>query len=653
MSEDLRKIQDAILATDPQDVKTINILKAQYQRAQQRAEDAVPRAVAPAAAAGAPDTGGRTGRPSDIPSPRAAAAVVGMAPAKGVAGLLDLGGAGLRKLAELKGIPLPVPPSIVPMVDRLTDELAGHPVPDSIGRSVIEGSIMGPFGGPTTGSLLPSVVAGGVGGGVSQAVKEAGGNPLAQAIMATLSAILAGKATANAGLSSAELFSKPRLQSAMDGLRGPDFDAAAIADRNMRAAGIDPLPSQAFQVDAPGLRDLQGSLLRSRAKGADALRDSTARQAPRVKELVEALRQAGGQTPRQVDDLAAGVQGIVEKQAAAAPKAINEATRPLYNDPRGTAWKISPEVGERVRVGLDEAIYRNRGNEAAVKALQEAQAHLTKVLEFGEPTPQVLAEAVRSVRQNLPAYQAYPQAANQVRRIVEETIAPLTDLVARHAPGLGAAPKMQAQLRADLPSDFNELLRQEAMRGGPEGVVKAATARPEVMGAVADKNELLARELMNWQINQAANRATPLNPRDTFKGDQFRADLTRGPAGQTFQQNLEVLFPKNAAAQEGLRRVLDVVANASQPVGGGTSRSPVQVAAEGVRLAGGSGAQQIGAVARLTNALTGGALDNATIKVLQDPKVIERLRYISNLPKPKLTRVAVMSALPQIFEKEE
>lgn len=650
---DLRKLQEAIFATDPQDVETIELLKTQYARARESVEAAEPRPAAPAGAAGAPAGSGNSGR---IPNVRAVAAVGAMAPARMIGGMLDLGGEGVRTIAKASRLPDPKFPHLVPQVDRLTDVLAGEPVGPSIGRAAFEGAITGPLMAGKTANVIPQAVAGAAGGGASEAVREAGGAGWAQLLAALVAGQVGGRMAKNAGLSPSEVMAKGPLRRATEGLSPDDFATAKRADAQMRAEGITPLPSQAMQVEAPGLQALQGAMKNSRASLADDFRISTAQAPKQTQVLIERLKSMGGQTPRPDDDMAASIQRLMDAEAAKAPKAINQATKPLYNDPLGKAWTLKPEVRDRIELGMDQAIYENRGNQAVVQALTQARAHLLNATAIGETNPKLLAEALQSVKQNLTAYSEYPQAANYSRKVVSDTIKPLEALVAKHAPQLGAAPKVQAALREDLPTPFNEVLRQARTSTGTEAALAAVEKRPEVLRTLAKENPLLAQEVLQRQLDRAIEKVT--TPRGNLprggEGADLKNMLTRGDSGRVFNESLDILLPGRPEAQEGFRRILDVVANASKPTTlGGQAARGLGVPEEAVRGTLGTGAQQTGVFARVSGAVWGNFRDNATIRVLQDPKVIARLERIAALPTPRLTLSAVTAGVPQLFTEPQ
>lgn len=551
----------------------------------------------------------------------------------------------------------------MPMVDRLTDTLAGQPVENSVGRSVIEGGIMGPMsGGKTAAQIVPQMFAGGAGAGAADAANRAGAHPIVSTLLGLGAGVGAGKVAGNVGLTPAEMLAKGRVQKAGAGVTPDQFREGAAAQSQAQREGVQLLPSQALQTDAAGFEELQRQLLASRAGKATGFRAEVSKQPGQVQMMIERLRGASGQTPRLDDDLASGVQRISAREEAAGPKAINEATRPLYNDPLGKKWQLSPATVERVNVGMDEAIFRNRADAATANALKEAKVHLDTVLNNGQATPEILARALQSVKQDLPSYSAYPNAANNTRRVVAETIAPLEALIAKHAPDLGRAPQVQAELRQLLPTSFSEISRQEATRTGTEGALNAATSRPEVMGAVQKADPRLAQELVQRQLNGAVDKATATNATTNLppsnSGIVLKKALTEGLQGKEFQRNLDMLFPGRPDEAMMFRQRLDVAANASKPrgdLGGAAGGSPLaaqEMAIKGTRGLTGQLDYVLGGLTRALAASKNRLSDDAVISILQKPDVIERLAKLSALPAPRLTRAAFVATVPQLFEEE-
>jgi len=654
--EYLRQIEDKILELEPTNVESIKLLKEEHERVRAALKAAQPKAVQAAGASGAP-TGGGDG---ELPSLRTTAAVTATAPARALAGLGDLAYEGMNWVSKKLGNEGEQTPNLSSRVERLTDELAGKPVGESIGRSAYEGAVTGPTSGFRKGAaLLAEALAGGAAGGASEAVKQGGGHPAAQIVAALLAGKTAGTLSKNATLSPSEIIAKGRLNEATEGLSGDDFRTAREAQTQARREGVNLLPSQSMQVHAPGLEKLQGALMGSKADKADAFRNAATQQPKDVAMLVESLRKMGGQTPRPDDMMADSIQQITESVAARAPKAINEATRPLYNDPLAKNWKVSPEVAERVQLGLDQAIHEHRGTAATVAALKEAKRDLDNALSVGETTPGLIADTIESVKRNLVAYSEYPNAANNTRKVVAQTIKPLEDLVAKHSPARAQAPKMQAELRADLPSDFNEVIKQARTSTGTKGALAAVEEHPELLRVIAQENPTLAREILQRQLDNAVRKATAMDKKGlppTTQGITLAAALTeKGTAlsAAAFEKNLDLLFPGRPQAVEGFKRVLEVAKNASKPTGKGGREGDFSAAYEGTKGAIGSPAQRAGVAARISQWAFGNLRDNASLEVLSRPDVLERLEKLANMPKPRLTAAAVLASVPQLFEEPQ
>lgn len=673
-AEALAQIEDKLLATDPQDVQTIELLKSEHARVRSLATNAAAKAgkddpaSTPVEGAGGAAFGvypKAKARPQNVSDAGAGMeAVALMAPVKGVAGAIDLAGQGGRVLLNATtGLNLPKTPALTPIVDRWTDQIAGRPVENSVARSAFEGAIMGPLsGGKTAAQVIPQMVSGGAGGAAADASNRAGAHPLVSALLGMGAGVGAGKVAGNIGLTPAEMLAKGRVQRAGQGVTPGQYAEGSAAQAQAQREGVQLLPSQALQTEAAGYEELQRQLLASQARKGDSFREGVAKQPGQVQAMIERLRTAGGQTPRPDDDLATGVQRIAAQTEAAGPKAVNAATRPLYNDPLGKAWQLSPATVERVGLGLDDAIFKNRADAATANALKEAKAHLDSVLNNGQATPEILARALQSVKNDLPSYSAYPTAANNTRRVVAETVKPLEDLIARHAPDLGRAPQMQAQLRQDLPTPFSEISRQEGQRTGTEGALNAATSRPEVMGAVQKADPLLAQELVQRQLNGAIDTATARSATTGLpaanSGVKLKNLLTEGLKGREFQRNLDMLFPGRPDEAMIFQQRLEVASNASKPRGdlkGPAQGSPLQaqeIAIKGSRGLAGQLDYVMGGLTRALAASKNRLSDDAVIHILQQPDVIDRLAKLSSLPAPRLTRAAFIAAVPQLFEEE-
>jgi hypothetical protein len=501
------------------------------------------------------------------------------------------------------------------------------------------------------------MVAGAVGAGSADALNRAGVNPLVAGLLAAGGGMAAGKVASNIGLRPSEILAKGRIKEAAEGLNPEDFAAGQAAHGQARAEGIQLLPSQALQTQAPGFEALQGALLKSKAGAADKFRVDSAQQPKRTEALVRGLKDRSGQSPRLDDQLADDLQRGAEELTAQGPRAINKATKPLYNDPAARNTSLKPEVIERMNLGLDQAIFDNRANSAAVAMLKDAQKALNGSLQVGKPTLGILADTLEDVKRNMGNRTLYPTSNNHSREVVSTTLQPLDDLLAGYAPARAAAPKIQAKLRADLPSDFNDTVRQARSAGGAEAALASAVKRPEMLADLAKTNPQLAQEVVQRSVAKAVEKAltpsTTTNLPPANSGIIAKNEMTKGLEGRAFDQSMELLFPGRPDAAAGFKRVLDVVANASKPTGAaGSSGWNPSPAGEAVRLVGGSKGQQTGVVARMTGNVLGKIKDNASIKILSSPDVMERLEKIAGTPTPKLTPALIMSVLPQLFEEE-
>lgn len=663
-----RAIEAALLKTDPSDVDTIELLKNRYKSlgegpAPRNSGPRAPTAPKPVEGSGGAAFGvypaAKGGAPSGISEEaeqglRTAGSVIATAPAKGLAGMVDLAGEGAKLGGRKMGLPIPDFPHLTPEVENLTNTLAGKKVPESVLRSAVEGATMAPmFGGP----LVPGMVSGAVGGGTAELLKEKGAHPAAQVAGGVLGGVAGGKAASLVGRGPSEILASGSLRSATAGLTQADLRAGVGAARQAQSEGVQLLPSQTLPTGAPGLEALQGALLKSRATGAEGFRTGARELPEKVQALAQQLRGMGGQAPRSDDLLAQSVQRIADEAAAAGPKAINQATRPLYDDPAG-ATRLSPKLAPQIEAMFAQAIDKNVAKKGVPEVLAEAQGHLLGLFKDRKPTVSELADAIESVKRDLPAYTLYPKAANYARSVVGDALAPLEELVGQVAPARASAPKVQAQLRADLPPPFNETMRQAGTTTGTEGALKAAVGRPEVLGAVEKANPRVAQELLQRHLDQAFEKAFAANPRTGLPpenaGITLRKALTEGLEGKSFDQNLSMLLPGNPQAQEGFRRVAEVMANASRPTGGAQAMGEgLGLLSAGTRGAAGSPAQRVGVVGLVTQKLWGDFRDNATIRVLQRPDVMERLAYIASLPKPRLTPQAITAAVPQLFEESQ
>ena len=295
--ERLTAIENKLLETDPSDVGTIELLKDEHARTRARVAPTRPPLAAPAGAAGAPTGSGKGGgeRVAD------ALGIAAMAPAKGVSGVIDLGmflGSKADKALGLLDKDFE-PPYLTPMVDEVANEISGRKIPQSIGRSALEGAITAPLSGAkTAGGLAQAALAGGVGGGTSEAVIEAGGNPLLAAGAGMLAGGAVGAIPQVRGLNLKEALVESRLKHATKGIPESRLREAIPAHAEGRGMGQQLLPSQALDTPAPGLENLQGALLASRAAKAESFIDRVGKQGDWAQDQLRGLKSAGGQAAK-------------------------------------------------------------------------------------------------------------------------------------------------------------------------------------------------------------------------------------------------------------------------------------------------------------------------------------------------------------------
>lgn len=657
--ERLTAIENKLLETDPSDVSTIELLKDEHARTRARITPTRPALAPPAGAAGAPTGSGKGGgeRVAD------ALGIAAMAPAKGVSGVIDLGmflGSKADKALGLLDKNFE-PPYLTPMVDEVANEIAGRKIPQSIGRSALEGAITAPLSGAkTAGGLAQAALAGGVGGGASEAVIEAGGHPLLAAAVGMGAGGAVQAVPQVRGLNLKEALVESRLKHATKGIPESRLREAIPAHAEGRGMGQQLLPSQALDVDAPGLQNLQGALLASRAAKAEPFIDRVGKQADWAQDQLRGLKGAGGQAPRGDAELAEGVKGVSRSVLKEGNDAVNAATKADYNSLTAQNWRFGPELADQLYTHLRKQGIANRGDPAVLAALQEAGPQVISLLRRPGVTPAELEQTLRFVKNNLPAYAApglKPADANFVRAKIADMFKPLEDTLYKHSPELARAKATQQELRSTLPGQFDEVLQQAKRAGGAAGAVDTAMQRPQVIGAVEKADPQLAQEILSRAVGQVVDKAltpskqTGLVPRSA--GTQAKVELTTGPVGETLQMYAPTLFrnaPDPTAAAEGFNRVLRVIDRASREPGSAFARTPSMVEA-GARIVGGSAAQKVSEGGRQVGGYLTRFKDNATIDVLNRPDVMERLLYISKLPEGKVTQSLILSILPQFFEE--
>ena len=609
------------------------------------------------------------------------AAVAGMAPAKALAGVADLGYLGFRKLGEVTGLvdpKSPREPGFSGPVDDLTNYLAGgdvgkladYPgtakVPESVGRAALEAAITAPLSGAKTlVGAAKAIGSAAAAGGATQAALEKGMSPWAAIPLGMATGHVTGgvmsKIPGVNGLTPAETLAHGQLKPATEGTSQQAFREGT--DNQMLAHGHDIplLPSQALNQSAPEMEALQEALLSSRSSGGTKLREMASTQGTRVNQLVEGLRNIGGRSPRTDDLLAEEVKKLAQKEVKSRSEAVNDATRSLYQDPLGSAWKFSPQLEHTVDAGLTTALEQYRSEPVVAAAIQHARTNLTGLLSNPEVTPVEVSNMIGHLKRNvLPDIsQTSTSDLNRARTVVVQLLAPLENLATRHAPALGQGQTLQASLRADLPGKFDEITRTAAAGGGPRGMLNTASQRPELVSAVANQNPRLAQELLQRTVDNAVTKALEPGIRSGVQapnaGLTAKHMLADSLEGAALQKNLELLFHGHAdpkAAAEGFNRVLDVVAHASKPTGGrGIGAIEPPFISEAVRGGVGSAPQKINVFGRMFQSLYGQFRDNASVHVLTQPDVMDRLAYIARQPKVRLTPALIAATLPQLFQE--
>lgn len=657
--ERLTAIENKLLETDPSDVGTIELLKDEHARTRAKLAPTRPALAAPAGAAGAPTGSGKGGgeRVAD------ALGIAAMAPAKGVSGVIDLGmflGSKADKALGLLDKDFE-PPYLTPMVDEVANEISGRKIPQSIGRSALEGAITAPLSGAkTAGGLAQAALAGGVGGGTSEAVIEAGGHPLLAAGAGMLAGGAVGAIPQVRGLNLKEALVESRLKHATKGIPESRLREAIPAHAEGRGMGQQLLPSQALDTPAPGLENLQGALLASRAAKAESFIDRVGKQADWAQDQLRGLKSAGGQAPRGDAELALGLQGVSKGALKEGRDAVNAATKADYNALTAKAWKFGPDLADDFYKHMRKLGRTNRADDPVLRALDESGTMIWNKLRQPKLTPEELLTAIRNAKNELPAYSApgmSPGKSNHVREVVRDALAPLEEVLYKHSPELARAQTTQANLRSTLPGQFDELVQQAKRAGGPGGAADAAMQRPEVLGAVEKADPQLLQELLSRTVRNVVDKAltpsasTGLIPRSA--GTSAKVALTTGNTGNNVQTFLPALFrnsPSPEQTAEGFNRVLRVIDRASREPGSAFARTPGAVEAA-ARIVGGSAAQKVSESGRQVGGYLTRFKDNATIDVLNRPDVMERLLYISKLPEGKVTQSLILSILPQFFEE--
>jgi hypothetical protein len=258
--------------------------------------------------------------------------------------------------------------------------------------------------------------------------------------------------------------------------------------------------------------------------------------------------------------------------------------------------------------------------------------------------------------------QATTSDQNRIRGVLERLMAPIQQEVNRRAPPISQANAIQAQMRSQLPGEFDDVFRTARAAGGPEAMLNAAAKRPGLVPEVLPYDQDATRELLQRSVSKAVDAAlspsTQTGAQRPNAGLLARDALTEGLGGQALQANLRTLFsasPNPQAAVDGFNRVLSVAANASRPSGLGAGlEKPISGVSEAVRGGVGSGPQRVNVAGRIAQTVLAKNLrDNQLIKVLSRPDVMMRLEKIAAIPDIKLTPATIAGILPELFQERQ
>ena len=666
--ERLTAIENKLLETDPSDVGTIELLKDEHARTRARVAPTRPPLAAPAGAAGAPTGSGKGGgeRVAD------ALGIAAMAIPKGLAGVADLGIFLGSKADKAMGLLDPnfEPPYLTPEVDKIADQISGRKIPQSIGRSVLEGVITAPLSGAkTAGGLAQAALAGGIGGGASEAVIEAGGHPLLAAAVGMGTGGMVQAVPQVRGLNLKEAMVESRLKHATKGIPESRLREAIPAHAEGRSMGQQLLPSQALDVPAPGLENLQGALLASRAAKAEPFIDRVGKQADWAQGQLRGLKGAGGQAPRDMDILAGDIKDFAVKAKIGERGAVNDATRPLFQAADAqqplSAFYLKYRT-KQIKDAIEQSRVLHQLESDSITALNAAEKRIMGLLESPRRavTPDDLHTLMWQVRNDLPEFtKANGSPNNLARKRVEDSLSFMDKVIENLSFSIKKANEMQADLRGSLSNDFADMSRAARASGQPKTVLDNAMKQPEILRELSTKRPELLQELLSRTVRGVVDKAltpstqTGLTPRAA--GTQAKVELQPPPGqnlntvGENLQTFLPALFkntPNPQAAAEGFNRVLRVIDRASREPGSAFARTP-NIPEAIARGTFGSVAQQVSEGGRQAGNYLTRFKDNATIDVLNRPDVMERLLYISKLPEGKVTQSLILSILPQFFEE--
>lgn len=424
-------------------------------------------------------------------NPNVVPAIALTAPARAVTGIADFAYEAPRALGRWAGMKIDKGEEpLTPMVDRLTDALAGQHVGESVPRAAFEGVLTGPMMGGKAANLSKAL-AGGAAGGTGEAVTEAGGNPLTALIAALVAGHGAGKLPSAATLSPAELLAKSRIQKATRGIPEQDYAPAQAAMDNATAEGRSLLPSQAFPEGAPGVQRLQEALMQGNSPRAQTM-------------TATALGQ-----PREVTGMLGDLLGKVGEQRGVTQQALADAQDLIRNSGAATA-QIAPNIGERL-ARLEMAKALNWDKPDVVAALDRASKVLSALKGRKEVTAENIDNLLQAARSKIPE-------GSRAADTVNENLRFLDDLVNRVAPDLRTGRRMAAATEGpmtaqnQLTSALQSASRRSTTTGLPQPNqgLKAQNWIDPAMVDTAFKGNPAAAEGFNRLLEVAANASKPV-----------------------------------------------------------------------------------------------------------------------------------------------
>ncbi len=549
--------------------------------------------------------------------------------------------------------------ALTPKVDALADELAGKPVGRSKGRAAFEGAIMAPLSGAKMAALPSAALSGAAAGGAGEWAREKDLPWWAQLGAGVVAGGVAGTAANAFRMRPSELASRGRLTESVKGVTEEELRKASKNLASAKEVGLDLMPSQGLDAGEAGLVKLQSALMDSKAGGSEEFLRKATQVPGRVRELVEQLKNRGGQTPRDEALLADEIQKVAIGDVKSGSKAVNEATKPLYQSIEAQKPMTASYAAYRLKQAndiIDEALLKYRSEAGTPEALEGARRQLTKVLGSADKkpvTPEELHNALANIRRSLPEYDAMATStANRARENVTQTLAYLQQHVDNLAPSLRSAREMQGELRSNLPGKFDEMTRLAKRGGGPGSALDFAAGEPEVVGAVGKAQARLAQELLQHRVNKAAGKALD----STRPGESVHRSLRDLP-----EPELMFTGSADAAGEAGkLRQTLEALRMGDRPTGRATANdatfSPLgaqSTTREATRGAMGQVDYALGTVGRMAASAGLRISDAAAIKVLSQPDALDRLAYLKSLPPSRVTRAALLASFPGLFQENE